>query len=308
MTSPPQGLRHAQFRANQPLQTPRVGIKKLKTTRHTALIILDHVDMTRKCQTTVSKEHALFTERMKQLSPLCLSITPQHSCIALADLHPLGALSSDRQYQLIAATCLSKEEALYFSRFKYAKRKKEWLGGRLAAKHCLTELLGSMGRKGPEYRRISILPDRHGRPQLHTSKARPPLISLSISHSHQYCTAMASTYRNCGIDIQKITPQISKVQDKFTNQKEMMLHPDNNDNLTDLTLIWAAKESLKKSMRATQPSIFTGITLEEIHHDPLQKLWTIRSRMTTKNHAKQQAKAFLFKDYVIACTITTDHA
>lgn len=190
------------------------------------------------------------------------------ACISLIDLEELEAVFRTEHTLRAAADLLSPDEKTRFAAYTYPKRRKEWLGGRLGAKICLLELL----RLPPDpglFSSISILPAEHGAPLVSASPALSgwsgSLPSVSISHSGRYVVAMAADSGSCGVDIQRITARTVSVADRFAEPGERQLLRDaapDWDEPRRLTLLWAAKEALKKSLLADKPVFFRGIILQ----------------------------------------------
>jgi 4'-phosphopantetheinyl transferase len=68
---------------------------------------------------------------------------------------------------------------------------------------------------------------------------------LSISHSHEYAAVIINKNEETGIDIQKVTPKIFKIKNKFVNDKEALCI-NKSTELEELHIIWGAKEALYK--------------------------------------------------------------
>jgi len=192
---------------------------------------------------------------------------PAPFCMTLVDLTELEQLMEQKDAAHELWILLSPEENKLFSSFTYPKRKREWLGGRIAAKYAVLQLL----QITPEPETIpvvSILPAADGSPHIAAPlpiPGEPP--ALSISHSDRYAVGIAAQTKACGIDIQKITEKTVRVANRFCEEKELQLLQDRVPllSLTErLTLLWSAKEALKKAMLNDQPVIFHGVVLESL--------------------------------------------
>ncbi len=179
-------------------------------------------------------------------------------CLALVELPTLEALKPADNLPERLALLLSPGEMENFAAFRLEKRRREWLGGRLAAKQALLLLTGGDN----DVRTISILPDEHGRP-CPTMPLPPPVPSLSISHSGAFAVAMAGQGRNCGIDVQEIVPRIDRLADHIGEPQELALLAEHvaDTVTTRLTMLWAAKEAVKKSLLSDQAAFFSAIRL-----------------------------------------------
>jgi 4'-phosphopantetheinyl transferase EntD len=195
-----------------------------------------------------------------------LSVYIRHSScgyVTLVDLDQVGKVLGD------GITCMEKEilseaEQLYFKRFKYLKRRKEWLGGRIAAKVALLTF-AKPAQCG--MRRLTILPDEYGRPVAEGLADGMGDLSFSISHGDRYAVALAEPGNSCGIDLQKISKKLSSLTDHFASEKELaLLACQSGDKGQDLwlTMLWTVKESLKKSILHSKSVIFSATEVEEI--------------------------------------------
>ena len=107
------------------------------------------------------------------------------------------------------------------------KRKKEYLGVRIALKHLL----------GVEK---TIQYDAERKPSLSDNSFR-----ISISHSGCWVAVMVHPGKSVGIDIEIPTAKIQKIYKRFLNcteQREL----SNAENLNQLLLAWSGKEALYK--------------------------------------------------------------
>ncbi len=172
--------------------------------------------------------------------------------------------------QAITTTYLDQVELERFSSFSFAKRQLEWLGGRMAAKRAalsVTSKTAGLPTSCADYR---IEAEASGRPYLWCMRgAQAKLPAISISHSHGMAGAVAVAGHSCGLDLQRITPKVISVRERFASSEERSiisaapgLH--GQDEATLLTLIWSAKEALRKAI-CCQPLLgFTEITLSQL--------------------------------------------
>ena len=162
---------------------------------------------------------------------------------------------------------LTAEEQERFQAFGYKKRRNEWLGGRIAAKHAVMRLFDST--EDSEWQRWSVEPNEAGRPYIRSVSMAVSLPEISISHSGDLAIAMATKDSQCGIDVQKIVPTVGKVRDRFSiSQERAML--EKNPTLSGmnqdrrLSLLWSAKEAFRKAFSATPFPGFMEMRLENI--------------------------------------------
>lgn len=219
----------------------------------------------------------------------------------MVDLDMLSRLLDDQALFPYCINLLSPQEQLFFARFTYRKRRQEWLGGRLAAKYSLARYFCRPQVTPGFMQSLTILPDDFGAPRVHQSidNQLPPM--LSISHSHQYAVAMVSVHGTCGIDIQKKTAQLLRVQDRFVVEDEVALFNTDGKNITILALIWAAKEAVKKSKLREQPSSFTTIRVTEVRQDSNTQ-WTLLCRYSNTIKKKTTVHLMEWEQYIIGCT------
>ena len=249
----------------------------------------------------------LFTA-MDMLATRWQAVAPPHCFLALLDLHRLQSLIEQTESLGFLTSLLSPAEIELFQRFRYAKRRVEWLGGRLAAKHCLHGLLHRQTADLFLYGDYSLLPDASGRPRLEKPLPPYPAASISISHSRGYAAALIRKAGDCGIDIQQKTPKLASVQKRFATDKEMQTLAAIPDHLTRLGLLWAAKEAVKKCLLADHPSFFGAIELVAIDYDPTDAIWTARCQLTQPAAMSATVRIAELDEYLVACTARGPHA
>jgi phosphopantetheinyl transferase len=190
---------------------------------------------------------------------------------------------------------LSEAERIYFQRFHHPKRRREWLCGRIAAKMALLDMY-----EAEEFRRLTLLPDEHGRPVV--SGLTKNNLSLSITHSGKYAAALAVPRESCGIDLQKISDKLPSLTNYFASEAELKLLKNQSDlgsEETALTMLWAVKEAVKKSVFADQPGIFSGIEAQRISAAG-DHTW--RFECGTHGYAIQVVVVHDFAPYILALT------
>lgn len=158
---------------------------------------------------------------------------------------------------------LDRGELARLEAFSSAKRQRQWLGGRIAAKRAALQLVTGTPDGGNGFHRLRIENDAMGRPYLHAVGKDPAgvapgsLPEISISHSGHLAAGLAVSPYPCGVDIQKVTAKTIAVSDRFVTAAERAVlraaaglrHAGEAEALT---LLWAAKESLRKAV-ACQP-------------------------------------------------------
>lgn len=112
-------------------------------------------------------------------------------------------------------------------RFKAGGRRLEWLAVR--------RLLHEVGVTSP----IGYHPS--GRPYL-TDDAR----HLSISHTRGYAAVALHSAMPVGLDIERRTGKVCRVQHKFLSHEEKTFLPSGKNNVEALLILWTAKEAMFK--------------------------------------------------------------
>lgn len=223
--------------------------------------------------------------------------------LALVDLTDVAAGQGTDD---IAADLLSEDEKKILAGFNYPKRRREWLGGRLTAKVAVLNAL-HLPCRPEDIAAVSILPKPDGSPQpggpLLSGKTG---VSLSISHSDRYAMAMASADGRCGIDIQRLSDKTVRVADRFSVAKERELLRTAYDWQSPqqyLTMLWSAKEALKKAMLPDQPVIFQGVVLQAVTVDAACTLYLDFPGA----HQPAPVTVLFMEEFVLAYTLLSEN-
>ncbi len=96
---------------------------------------------------------------------------------------------------------------------------------------------------------------------------------ISISHSHEFAVVAISN-QNIGVDLEQHREKITKIAHKFCEAENKFLNGSANEYLQQLTLIWAAKESVFKIENQPGISFKNHISVSKIDFST-QKLSTI---------------------------------
>jgi len=116
-----------------------------------------------------------------------------------------------------------------FERMKNEKRRKQWLAYRV--------LLQQLWKEIP----IEIVYDRFGKPGVSNIEN----MTFSASHSGEYAAVIAGLGFQVGIDIEKITPRLLRVKERFLSEGELNDIGPSHD-LDKLSIYWCGKEALYK--------------------------------------------------------------
>ena len=219
----------------------------------------------------------------------------------------------------VVANYLSKLEQEHLVRFTSGKRKKEWLGGRFAAKYTAAEVLSQNGST-QQWSSLAVNADENGRPFLAPGNKSSAFPDISISHSGNLAAAMAVSKGYCGVDIQKITDRVVKVRKRFcTHEEEQIVQsfagtPQENQSSL-LTKLWAAKEALRKVANTKSLPGFLELELTEIFQEFSQenpgpwKFIFLRKYIDINNNpvtVKCKVAVALTADYALALTTRDD--
>ncbi len=257
------------------------------------LIIPTSYDMTTTCPQDKNMD-GFFSGQLREKGTLTIRFHDATGfCIALVDITQVRELFGEDNGLLL--DWLSEEEQKYVSRYRFPKRSSEWLSGRIAAKAALlrdSDLLQEKYEPGE----ITILADEHGRPII----IRPQsvqMVQLSISHSHRYGVAMISSH-GCGIDIQRIESRIAHLGDHIGTEQEIQMATKTVGSLLEgLTLLWAAKEAIKKCCLYDRPGLFTATVIERIFRKRLGR-WVLICRIA--GDYRQEVEVTLLGGYMLA--------
>ncbi len=219
------------------------------------------------------------------------------NCLTLVDIPQVAHIFKNNNELL--SHWLSPEERLYLHQLRFAKRYNEWLSGRIAAKWGLSKQCGESFQPAVH----TILPDEHGCPQLRPTR---PGRHISISHSHQFCTAL-TTDTPCGIDIQKINRQILRVKKRVAAKIEIDMTELAiiDDEKAAMTLIWTVKEAVKKNCLSTRPGLFEAINIQSIRKTGQQtNRWLANCLIPDTNHS-QDVNIIRLDKYMLAWSTVT---
>lgn len=149
-----------------------------------------------------------------------------------------------------AHACLNADEMAQWEGFRLKKRRLEWLGGRMAAKWAAAAILGESPAAWPK---LAIRTEKDGRPCV-AAEAHPAPPFISISHSGPLAAALAANLP-CGLDIQQPGDKILRVKECFAGaEEEDILQaslPLSFSETERLTMLWTAKEAMRKMVRIT---------------------------------------------------------
>ncbi len=194
---------------------------------------------------------------------------------------------------------LTEGELTTYQGFTNSKRKLHWLGGRVAAKKTIITLM----QKQLQWHDIVISRLDSGRP-LATVTGDLFQTDISISHSGGLAGAIAVTEGHCGIDIQIVAQKVNRVAPRFSTEKEISLLQNSVPGTTEerLTLLWAAKESIRKAAGTEKLPGFLQINLIGISENDG---WYAMDFSCAEGPAKILSQVNFYQGYGLALTRTT---
>ncbi len=250
----------------------------------------------------------------KQFVQLPVDTVHWRSLFGLNGPLSLVLLSLTELEQAQAVSCLTPAELERFAQFTYKKRKLEWLGGRMTAKYATMSAATVQDIDGvPQWPTLEVAAAEDGRPFIRAAdipgRALP---DISISHSHGLAAAMAVVHGRCGVDIQKVTPSVIKVQKKFAAPAEVDILQGltgSGPEASQLTLLWAAKEALKKAIGTKALPGFLKVKLCKAATDKDEKMgayfvfdFNLPDSITSRAMDTFTVAALFYEEHVLAFT------
>ena len=186
-----------------------------------------------------------------------LKLAPETVHFAQADLSLLDSELAANAEPLLDQF-LSSEERLEWNRLEHAKRKREWLGGRVAAKTAVRLLLD----REVALRTLKICKSASGSPVVVWQDDEPAPF-VSISHSRDVAVALASKSPGFGVDVEALDSTAEDLLLQFATKEEAEAFRNGLSSPDALTLLWAAKEACRKAAGAGRVAAL-DIRLREI--------------------------------------------
>ena len=150
---------------------------------------------------------------------------------------------------------LSAAEATRLAGMRFAKRRDDWRLGRFAAKRAVALFL-NLPLETDSLAQIEIRPAASGAPEVFLANAPAPVI-LSISHRDGRAACVIAgmapeTALLLGCDLEIVEPRSEAfARDYFTaEEQERVAQAGPADRWRLLALLWSAKESVLKALRA----------------------------------------------------------
>lgn len=178
---------------------------------------------------------------------------------------------------------LGEEEKAYFDQLRFAKRRYEWLAGRMAMKDLILSVEPSLAHF--EKHAIQILRSDNGAPFLQVLGLSNPVGQLSLSHSNNYVLCgFSKESSQLGMDLELIEERPKEfIQDFFTTEEVRFIDgtPPEDSALVS-TLIWSAKEAILKALSIGLRVDTRSIEVNLQHSDLVMNEWApLRFSMDT---------------------------
>jgi phosphopantetheinyl transferase/malonyl CoA-acyl carrier protein transacylase len=167
----------------------------------------------------------------------------------LSEVCPEGFVIFEDRYRTapardrLARRFLGEVERAEYER-QTPRRQRAWLGGRIAAKDAVRDLLWTLGH-GPLFPvEITIANEASGRPIVRTATGRD--VQVSIAHKDDVAVAMARESTATGIDVERIEPRADSFAElSFTRDELRLVEGEARDE--SWTRLWSAKEAAAKA-------------------------------------------------------------
>jgi len=146
---------------------------------------------------------------------------------------------------------LGATELEQLSTMRFAKRRGDWQLGRWTAKHAVAACL-HLPADFPSLAKIEVRQAASGAPEVFVA-SKPAPVTISVSHSAGIgACAVALSYGALGCDVEMIEPRSDAFADDYftTEEQQLVAQATEDDRPLVLTLLWSAKESALKALRA----------------------------------------------------------
>jgi len=144
---------------------------------------------------------------------------------------------------------LSARELLRLRGLRFAKRRADWRLGRWTAKYAVGAY-PHLSNQTRDFAEIEILPAPSGAPEVFFGND-PADVTISLTHRDGIAAcAVGGADLLLGCDLEIVEPHSDAfIADYFTEKEQALLARADNKNLVS-TLLWSAKESALKALRA----------------------------------------------------------
>lgn len=186
---------------------------------------------------------------------------------------------------------LGTEEARYAATLKFAKRRREFLLGRYAAKSALREWCEQgVERLGA----FDIVAGAFQQPIVHGPTGRP--VTVSLAHSGELAVALAHEQGHpMGVDLERHDPARVEVVRTQVATSELPADLGPLSESAAYFLLWSAKEALSKALRCGLTCPFEVLAAKEVRIDA-----TGLCTGTFANFGQYQFFGWMLGDYTFA--------
>ncbi|HSN30362.1 MAG TPA: 4'-phosphopantetheinyl transferase superfamily protein [Kofleriaceae bacterium] len=206
-------------------------------------------------------------------------------CVASASIRALRRMPASERDELARAHLSPHEIDRYRALDEFSKRQLEWLGGRLAVKRSIAELVARSPRE------IEIRQEGQTRPYV-----QPAEIHVAISHSFDVALGAAAPYE-IGIDVELVRPLPAELLEYAFAAGE--LEPLGMDDAAVVRL-WTMKESFVKMLGLGIPAFDE---LQLVSSERERPAWRTRGRVAQELGARQpRCWAEITSGYAVALT------
>jgi phosphopantetheine--protein transferase-like protein len=213
--------------------------------------------------------------------------------LALVDIPTIGEMFN-RYGSGAYRDLLSQWEYAYANTRKIPKRRIDFLSGRIAGKHAVSEYMNITNKtkeSSPGFNDIEIRKTDTGAPEVRIMNRESELL-ISISHSGRCAVSMvtgAMNYRGIGIDVERIEKRdnsfldIAFSGDEIAKLQRECKNPSKGSEVRideEITRYWTMKESIMKSL-----SIGLNVDLKDID---IVKSEGSQSHFVMRNEVKEK--------------------
>ncbi len=205
--------------------------------------------------------------------------------VASASIRALRQMPATARDELARGSLSPHELARYQALDDFSKRQIEWLGGRLAVKRSVAELVARSPRD------IEIRQEGQTRPTV-----RPAEIHVAISHSFDVALGAAAPHA-IGLDVELVRPLPAELLEYAFAADE--LEPLGADD-TAVVRLWTMKESFVKMLGLGIPAFDE---LQLVSGDRERPAWRTRGRVAQELGARRpRCWADVTSGYAVALT------
>ncbi|HSH19710.1 MAG TPA: 4'-phosphopantetheinyl transferase superfamily protein [Draconibacterium sp.] len=178
---------------------------------------------------------------------------------------------------LINVFQFSWNEKVEFEKFRFEKRKREYLATRL----LLQQILNT---------KAEITYQQSGRPQIKNSKQ-----NISISHSADFVVVFISNDL-IGVDVENVNRNIKKVTGRFLHKKEMEWIEKSENRQFLRILFWCAKEAVFKCSCQSGIQFDTQIFIPPFEFEKTDRF---KAELTTDSKENYNLNYFYFQNNIV---------